>query len=357
MRTLIRAIVLAATCALTVACGGGPAGPAGTNSSGATIAGTAGIASGKNTIRDSINAPAAGVTVTVSGTNLSAVTNAAGYFQLTGVPSGNVRLQFRQSDIDATADLTNVTGQQLVTIEVQLSGSSAVIVSDTRSEDKVTMCHRTDGHGYHSITIDPSAEPAHRAHGDAKANERVPGTQLQTFDQNCQPVGPKVELEKRTNGDDADSAPGPTIEVGQTVTWTYEVRNAGTLPLTIVSVVDDKGVSVSCPTMAVPVGQSVTCTGSGVATLGQYENTGTVTASSTAGTVTATDMSHYLGVTPDDEQGPKVELCHKTGAGFYVLISVSVSAEPAHMAHGDGKIGDGVPGQTGKRFGAGCSVQ
>lgn len=357
MRTLIRTIVLAAACALTVACGGGPAGPGSTNTSGATIAGTAGIASGKNSMRNSLSAPAAGVTVTVSGTNLSAVTNAAGYFQLTGVPAGNVRLQFRQSDIDASADVPNVTGQQLVTIEVQLSGSSAVIVSDTRSEDKITMCHRTDGHGYHSITVDPSAEPAHRAHGDAKVNERVPGTQLQTFDQNCQAVGPKVELEKRTNGDEADSAPGPTIEVGKTVTWTYEVRNTGTLPLTIVSVTDDKGVSVSCPTMSVPVGQSVTCTGSGVATLGQYENTGTVSASSTAGTVTASDMSHYLGVTPDDEQGPKVELCHRTGNGSYHLISVSVSAEPAHRAHGDGKVGDAVPGQAGKTFGAGCSVQ
>lgn len=356
MRTLIRTIVLA-TCALTVACGGGPAGPGSTNTSGATIAGTAGIASGTSSMGDSSSSPAAGVTVTVSGTNLSAVTNGAGYFQLTGVPSGNVRLQFRQSGIDASADVPNVTGQQLVTIEVQLSGSSAVIVSDTRSEDKITMCHRTDGHGYHSITIDPSAESAHRGHGDAKVNERVPGTQLQTFDQNCQPVGPKVELVKSTNGDDADSAPGPTIEVGKTVTWTYEVRNTGTLPLTIVSVTDDKGVSVSCPTLLVPVGQSVTCTGSGVATLGQYENTGTVTASSTAGTVTATDVSHYLGVTPDDEQGPKVELCHRTGNGSYHLISVSVSAEPAHRAHGDGKIGDAVPGQTGKTFGTGCSVQ
>lgn len=356
MRILLPTIALA-TCVLTVACGGGPAAPANTNTSGATIAGTAGIASGTSSMGDSSSSPAAGVTVTVSGTNLSAVSNASGYFQLTGVPSGNVRLQFRQSGIDASADVPNVTGQQLVTIEVQLNGSTAVITSDTRSEDKITMCHRTDGHGYHSITIDPSAESAHRGHGDAKVGERVPGTTLQTFDQNCQPTGPKVELEKRTNGDDADSAPGPSIEVGKTVTWTYEVRNAGTIPLTIVTIVDNKGVSVSCPTMSVPVGQSVTCTGSGVATLGQYQNEGTVTASSTLGNVTASDLSHYLGVTPDDEQGPKVELCHKTGNGSYHLISVSVSAEPAHRAHGDAKVGEAVPGQAGKTFGASCSVQ
>jgi hypothetical protein len=52
-----------------------------------------------------------------------------------------------------------------------------------------------------------------------------------------------------------------------------------------------------------------------------------------------------------------VQLCHRTGAGFYVLIEVSVNAEPAHRAHGDGKIGEAVPGNAGKRFGAGCQVQ
>jgi hypothetical protein len=50
-------------------------------------------------------------------------------------------------------------------------------------------------------------------------------------------------------------------------------------------------------------------------------------------------------------------LCHKTGASFYVPIEVSVSAVPAHLAHGDGKIGEAVPGQTGKVFGTGCSVR
>jgi hypothetical protein len=62
-------------------------------------------------------------------------------------------------------------------------------------------------------------------------------------------------------------------------------------------------------------------------------------------------------VSPDDEEGPKVQLCHRTGAGFYVLIEVSVNAEPAHRAHGDGKVCDAVPGNAGKVFGPGCQVQ
>ena len=45
---------------------------------------------------------------------------------------------------------------------------------------------------------------------------------------------------------------------------------------------------------------------------------------------------------------PKVALCHRTGNGRFVSLSVSVSAEPAHRAHGDGAIGEAVPNQPGK---------
>ena len=93
--------------------------------------------------------------------------------------------------------------------------------------------------------------------------------------------------------------------------------------------------------------------------LGQYSNIGTVTATWSAGgfsgTTTASDPSHYVGVSEDE--GPKVSLCHRTGAGFYVLISVGAAAEPAHLAHGDGRPGQAVPGSPGRSFSAGCSVQ
>ncbi len=114
---------------------------------------------------------------------------------------------------------------------------------------------------------------------------------------------------------------------------------------------------MTCGQTTLAVGQSMTCTGSGLATLGQYANVGTVTANWTGGQVTDSDPSHYLGVSPTEEEGPKVQLCHKTGNGSYHLIEVSINAEPAHRAHGDGKIGDAVPGSPGKVFGAGCSVK
>jgi hypothetical protein len=304
------------------------------------------------------------MTVTVSGTSLSATTNAAGYFQIAGVPSGSVRLQFRQSGVDASAEVPNVSAQQLVTVEVQVSGSTATIVSDTRSESKVSICHRTEGiNGFHLITVGQPAESAHRDHGDAKPTERIPGTQAQIFDQNCQAIGPAVDIEKLTNGEDADSAPGPSIAVGAAVNWTYVVTNTGTVTLNNVVVTDDRGVTVTCPAAVLNAGQSITCTGSGTASLGQYRNVGRVTAAGAnpggAGTSTVSDedASHYLGGSGNGLEGPKVDLCHRTGNGSYHLISVSVDAEPAHRAHGDGKVGEGVPGQSGSTFGPGCSLR
>ena len=71
--------------------------------------------------------------------------------------------------------------------------------------------------------------------------------------------------------------------------------------------------------------------------------------------MTDNDASHYLGVELTESTGTKVELCHRTGNGSYHLISVDVSAEPAHRAHGDGKIGETIPG-TGT-FGPGCVIR
>lgn len=51
-----------------------------------------------------------------------------------------------------------------------------------------------------------------------------------------------IDIEKATNGVDADiSGTGPEVFVGSLVTFTYVVRNAGTVPLSNVQVSDDNG--------------------------------------------------------------------------------------------------------------------
>lgn len=109
------------------------------------------------------------------------------------------------------------------------------------------------------------------------------------------PPAPAIQIEKATNGADADAAPGPTITVGDPVNWTYVVANTGNVDLTNVAVADDQGVVVSCPQTTLAVGESMTCTASGTATAGQYENIGTTTADSAGGPVTDNDLSHYFG--------------------------------------------------------------
>src|SRR4051812_5260429 len=106
-----------------------------------------------------------------------------------------------------------------------------------------------------------------------------------------------IRLEKSTNGDDADAAPGPAIRVGDPVTWTYTVYNTGTAPLTGIAVTDDRGVAVACPSATLAADAHMECTASGTARLGQYENTATVVGTDPAGTrLSDSDPSHYFGV-------------------------------------------------------------
>ena len=90
-------------------------------------------------------------------------------------------------------------------------------------------------------------------------------------------VSPGIAIKKYTNGEDADTPTGPQIPVGGAVTWTYVVTNTGNEILPNVTVIDDKGVAVSCLKDSLDVGEVMTCTASGTATAGQYANIGTVT--------------------------------------------------------------------------------
>src|SRR5690606_22961723 len=52
-------------------------------------------------------------------------------------------------------------------------------------------------------------------------------------------VEPGIDIEKATNGEDADDAPGPYVPVGDPVTWAYVVTNESNVPITGVAVTDD----------------------------------------------------------------------------------------------------------------------
>jgi hypothetical protein len=51
----------------------------------------------------------------------------------------------------------------------------------------------------------------------------------------------------------------------------------------------------------------------------------------------------------------KVDVCHRTeGARGFIPITVALPSVESHIAHGDGLVGDPVPGQTDLRFGPQC---
>jgi hypothetical protein len=51
----------------------------------------------------------------------------------------------------------------------------------------------------------------------------------------------------------------------------------------------------------------------------------------------------------------KVTLCHRTGHSFHSIV-VASAAVRAHLAHGDGHIGEPVPDSPGHIFGSDCSI-
>ena len=114
---------------------------------------------------------------------------------------------------------------------------------------------------------------------------------------------PAIHLIKRTNGEDANLPPGPSIPQGDPVYWTYEVSNVGNVTLFNVTVTDDKLLSsdIDCGAgtnviASLAVGASVTCTATGIASDGEgYVNIGTVQGTSESGKVVQdSDPSHYL---------------------------------------------------------------
>lgn len=119
---------------------------------------------------------------------------------------------------------------------------------------------------------------------------------------------PAINIEKYTNGFDADLPTGPFVPVGGAVIWTYVVTNTGNVPLRNVVVADNRtGVNpayISGDTNGdgiLQVGEVWSYRATGIAVAGQYANIGTVVGTPPSGpNITDSDPSHYFGFTPDE---------------------------------------------------------
>lgn len=120
-----------------------------------------------------------------------------------------------------------------------------------------------------------------------------------------------IDVQKMTNGEDADSPTGPILLAAadpgpETVTWTYFVTNHSDPSLEVfITSAEDKDVNmvttdIICPVEALPIGQPVECTSvSDTVMPGQYSNLFTVEAAANGETVTGSDRSHYFGALPE----------------------------------------------------------
>ncbi len=118
---------------------------------------------------------------------------------------------------------------------------------------------------------------------------------------------PEVSIDATTNGTDGDG-----ILVGEPITWDYLVTNTGDVALIDIDVTDVPLGTIACDSTALAVGASTNCSLSGFAEAGQFDNTGTVTATSPLGVpVEASDSSSYVGLLgcgdSDSNGGPGFE--------------------------------------------------
>jgi N-acetylmuramoyl-L-alanine amidase len=118
----------------------------------------------------------------------------------------------------------------------------------------------------------------------------------------------QVAIEMQVNGDDADSAPGPSFAVGSSATLTYIVMNPGNVALNAVSVLDNNGTPLDAGDDFAPsfvggdtnsndlldVGETWTYTSSASVVAGQQSRTATVVANN--GELAEADSVNFVGV-------------------------------------------------------------
>lgn len=166
-RARFRVLLLAISTAVAAACGGNasmsPTAPSVTRAgaSGAIIIGQVSGASAPITTRDTSGAfgtrdifttygtfdalATSSITVKITGTNISTTTDGQGQFTLTGVPPGNVQLEFSGQGTNAKIVISGVSAQDEIRISITLNGNNAHLDSERRNR-------REDGGKDHDLS-------------------------------------------------------------------------------------------------------------------------------------------------------------------------------------------------------------
>lgn len=113
------------------------AAPTGTTAviNGTVAGGSSASLASTNSTNSTNNGAAAGMTVTVEGTNITATVNAAGQFVLSNVPAGTIVLRFSGTGANAQLNLGPIPAGTIITINVIVSGGTAELQQKTVNGD------------------------------------------------------------------------------------------------------------------------------------------------------------------------------------------------------------------------------
>ena len=139
----LSAVLASVVCVAAIACGStSPVSPRGTSSlfstGGAVITGHVNGSPVTATAQSATARPMASpttVTVTIVGTDITTTVDGKGDFQLTGVPPGDVTLNFASKGASATITLSGVAAGDRIHIVVTLNGKTAKIEDEDRDHD------------------------------------------------------------------------------------------------------------------------------------------------------------------------------------------------------------------------------
>ncbi|MDJ0579592.1 hypothetical protein, partial [Crocosphaera sp.] len=184
---------------------------------------------------------------------------------------GNVTTTAIPAPGNGSIQTLNINDSDVVKVEVQLAGSGAI-----------------SGLDFDKIEVTPSGDGLYTNIGTVQVGDLTDEDAANYV--NPEPQNPGIDIEKFTNGVDADTlAEAVEIAAGETVTWTYEVTNTGDVAFDIseITVTDDQEGTIT----------NITNQGDGDSTLAAgetwiYEQTGTAQDLST--TTSYQDITFYL---------------------------------------------------------------
>lgn len=301
------------------------------------------IVSGSQTVQ--INSPSDAFELVNLGrkTNITINTGSVAQSLVVNNPTATVDLASLTLNSSTAEDDINVTAVPPgVSTRVNALGQNDIVHVTGAGVPTGATLLLDGGNGFDRLIYETGAVPVTTAPGPGAGQTTItrPGSGTvvyQNFEDVTYNFG-SINLVKLTNGTDNDSPPGPSVDVGSTVTFTYRVTNPGNVPLNNVVVTDDSGTPSDTSDDFSPafVGgdsngnglldppETWTFTATRIATAGQYTNIGTVTADqppASGGQVSDSNPDNHFGISPSTPAQPlNISTRVRVQSGDNVLI-------------------------------------